>query len=162
MGMMQCLVKAMKKKVQINGLDDFAKHLDKPLFTSYPIEITTEKMQQYCLSVNNQEWVHWDEAGSRKSGLEGLITPGLFIPSLYPQVFWDHIEMPNVPHILVKKIEHIQIYRPIYMGTRIDLTSTITSVKPRRKGIEVDYDVSFDDVETRDHLADARFILRYW
>lgn len=162
MGMMQCLVKAMKKKVQINGLDDFAKHLDKPLFTSYPIEITTEKMQQYCLSVNNQEWVHWDEAGSRKSGLEGLIAPGLFIPSLYPQVFWDHIEMQNVPHILVKKIEHIQIYRPIYMGTRIDLTSTITSVKPRRKGIEVDYDVSFDDVETRDHLADARFILRYW
>ena len=52
----------MKKKVQINGLDDFAKHLDKPLFTSYPIEITTEKMQQYCLSVNNQEWVHWDDS----------------------------------------------------------------------------------------------------
>lgn len=152
----------MKRKVKINGLDDFEKHLDTPLFTSYPIEISKDKIQQYCLSVNNQEWVHWDVEASQKSGLDGLIAPGLFIPSLYPQVFWDHVEMKNVPHILVKKIEHIQIYRPIYMGTKIDLTSTITSVKPRRKGIEVDYDVSFDKIETRDHLADARFILRYW
>jgi len=104
----------MTAKVKIKGLDDFKTYLNKPLFTSYPIEITTEKMQQYCLSVNNQEWVHWDEEGSRKSGLEGLITPGLYIPSLYPQVFWDHVEMENVPHILVKKIERYAACLPIY------------------------------------------------
>jgi len=106
--------------------------------------------------------VHWDEEGSKKSGLEGIITPGLFIPSLYPQVFWDHVEMENVPHILVKMIEHIRIFRPIYMGTMLNLTSTIASVEDRRKGVEVAYDVSFDEVETGDHLAEARFILRYW
>ena len=150
------------KKVKISGIDGFAPLIGKPLFTSYPIRINKRRMQQYCRSVNNQEWVHWDEKASQESGLEGLITPGLFIPSLYPQVFWDHVEMENVPHILVKMIEHIRIYRPIYMGTDLDLTSTITSVEPRKKGVEVIYDVSFDEVETRDHLAEARFVLRYW
>lgn len=149
-------------KVKISGVDGFADHVGKPLFTSYPIEITVENMQAYCRSVNNQEWVHWDEEGSRASGLEGLITPGLFIPSLYPQVFWDHVEVENVPHILVKMIEHIRIYRPIYMGTVLDITSTISSVEPRQKGVEVNYDVSFDQHSSRDHLAEARFVLRYW
>lgn len=150
------------KKILIDGLDGFTEFCGKPLFTSYPIEITKERIQQYCLSVNNQEWVHWDDDASRESGLEGIIAPGLFIPSLYPQVFWDHIELDNVPHILVKMIEHVRIFRPVYMGTILDLTSTIISVEPRKKGVEVAYDVSFNELESRDQLAVARFILRYW
>ena len=98
-------------KTVIKGLDDFQAYIGLPLFTSYPIEITLEKIQQYCLSVNNQEWVHWDEQASKESGLEGIITPGLFLPSLYPQVFWDHVELQNVPRIIVKGIDKIRIYR---------------------------------------------------
>ena len=146
-------------KTVINGLEGFQAHIEQPLFTSYPIEITLEKVRQYCLSVNNQEWVHWDEAASRESGLEGIITPGLFIPSLYPQVFWDHVELQNIPHIIVKAIDKIRIYRPIYMGTTLTITSTISSVEPRRKGVEVIYQVSFDELESEQHLAEASFIL---
>lgn len=152
----------MSDKVLIQGVDGFAKHIGTPLFTSYPIKITKRRIQQYCRSVNNQEWVHWNEEESRESGLEGLITPGLFIPSLYPQVFWDHVELENVPHIIVKGIDGIRIFRPIYMGTELTLTSTITSVEPRKRGVEVVFEVSFDEVGSGDHLAEAKFILRYW
>lgn len=152
----------MTKKVLIKGVNGFAKHIGKPLFTSYPIKITKRRIQQYCRSVNNQEWVHWDEEASQESGLEGLITPGLFIPSLYPQVFWDHIELENVPHIIVKGIDAIRIFRPIYMGTSLTITSTITSVETRKKGVEVVFNVSFDEDSSGDHLAEAKFILRYW
>lgn len=150
------------KKTMIRGVDGFADLVGTPLFTSYPIEITKDNIQQYCLSVNNKEWVHWDDDASRVSGLEGIIAPGLFMPSLYPQVFWDHIELENVPHILVKMIETVRIFRPIYMGTVLDITSTIDSVEPRKKGVEVAYNVSFDELESREQLATAKFILRYW
>ena len=150
------------KKVQINGLADFAQYAGKTLFTSYPIEITVEQIQQYCLSVNNQEWVHWDEEASKQSGLEGMITPGLYLPSLYPQVFWDHVVLHDVEHIIVKGIDNIRILRPVYMGTRLTITSTISEVIERSRGVEVIYTVSFDELDTNDHLAEATFILRYW
>jgi len=149
-------------KTVIKGLDDFQAYIGLPLFTSYPIEITLEKIQQYCLSVNNQEWVHWDEQASKESGLEGIITLGLFLPSLYPQVFWDHVELQNVPRIIVKGIDKIRIYRPIYVGTTLAITSTISAVEPRKKGVEVVYQVSFDEIESDQHLAEATFLLRYW
>jgi acyl dehydratase len=149
-------------KLIIKGLDGFAEYIDKPLFTSPPIEITVERIQQYCLSVNNQEWVHWDIEASKESGLEGLITPGLYLPSLYPQVFWDHVKLNDVDHIIVKGIDGIRIFKPIYMGTLLTITSTITKVSKRSKGVEVIYQVSFDEYEDNDHLADATFILRYW
>ena len=108
----------MSNKILIDGVNGFAEHCGKALFTSPPIEITVERIQQYCKSVNNQEWVHWDEEASQASGLEGLITPGLYLPSLYPQVFWDHIELQDVDHIIVKGIDKIRIFRPVYMGNQ--------------------------------------------
>ena len=151
----------MTKKIIINGVSGFAEHLEKALFTSPSIEITRERIQQYCLSVNNQEWVHWDEEASKESGLEGLITPGLYLPSLYPQVFWDHMELRNIDHIIVKGIDKIRIFKPVYMGTHLTLTSTITHVLERTRGVEVVYQVSFDELVSNDHLAEATFILRY-
>ena len=152
----------MDKKVRLTCVNDFEQRVGQVLFTSYPIEITLEKIQQYCLSVNNQEWVHWDEAASKQSGLEGIIAPGLYIPSLYPQVFWDHVEIENFTHILVKSIESINIFRPIYMGTILNITAIIDSVEPRKKGIEVIYKVSFNQIENEENLAQAKFVLRYW
>jgi len=152
----------MTKKILIEGVTGFAAHVGKPLFTSPPIEISRERIQQYCTSVNNQEWVHWDEEASKESGLEGLITPGLYLPSLYPQVFWDHVELDNVDHIIVKGIDKIRIFRPVYMKTQLTITSTITEVLDRTRGVEVIYQVSFAELESKDHLAEATFILRYW
>ena len=152
----------MTKKRLIDGLDGFRSLVGKTLFTSPPIEITKEKIQAYCKSVGNREWVHWDEAASRKSGLEGLIAPGLFIPSLYPQLFWDHIELKNVPGIIVKGIDKIRILRPIYMGTCLTLSSRITKCEDRNKGIEVHYEVTFDEMNSDERLGQAVFIGRYW
>ncbi|MDG1827417.1 MAG: MaoC family dehydratase [Henriciella sp.] len=152
----------MTKKLIIDGLEGFRALAGKTLFKSPPIEVTTERIQAYCLSVDNREWVHWDEAASRESGLEGLIAPGLFIPSLYPQVFWDHVELINVPGIIVKGIDKIRIFRPIYMGTKLTLSSALTKCEERSKGIEVHYHVTFDEHETNDALGEATFIGRYW
>ncbi|MFK8030160.1 MAG: MaoC/PaaZ C-terminal domain-containing protein [Gammaproteobacteria bacterium] len=151
----------MTKKTVVNSYDDFRALEGKQIVDSDPIEITAESIQDFCRGTFNEEWIHWDEKRCKESPLGNLIAPGLYLPALFPNMFWQAMEI-NIPRIIVKGIDGIRIFKPVTVGSKIIGRAVVDKVLDRDKGIEVHYALTFVFADTDDTAAIATFINRYW
>lgn len=151
----------MTTKTFINSYEDFKALEGQQIVDSEPVEITIEGIQNFCRGTLNEEWIHWDRERCRNSPLGDLIAPGLFLPALFPAMFWKQMEI-NLPRMIVKGIDGIRILKPVTVGSRIRGKAVVDSVLDRDNGIEVHYAISFHFDESDEIAAVARFINRYW
>jgi len=151
----------MKQKIIINDYDDFRRLEGKQIVDSDPVEITAEGIQDFCRGTLNDEWIHWDRERCQESPLGDLIAPGLFLPALFPYMFWQVMEI-NIPRMIVKGIDRIRILKPVTIGSQIVGKATVDKVLERDKGIEVHYAIEFVFADSGDTAAVCTFINRYW
>lgn len=148
-------------KIVINSYDDFRQLVGKQIIESDPVEITAQGIQDFCRGTYNDEWIHWDRARCKDSPLGDIIAPGLYLPALFPNMFWEAMEV-NIPRIIVKGIDNIRIFRPVTVGSRIIGRAVVEQVLDRTKGIEVHYAITFEFADSGETAAQATFINRYW
>ena len=86
----------MTEKIIIEGEAGFRALAGKHLFTTAPWEVSKQRIQDFCRSVDNQEWFHWDEEAVQKAGMPAIIAPGFLAPSLAPKAYWDHVSLRDV------------------------------------------------------------------
>ncbi|MFT5419181.1 MAG: acyl dehydratase [Gammaproteobacteria bacterium] len=151
----------MTKKTVINNYDDFRQLEGQQIIDSDPIEITSEGIQEFCRGTLNDEWIHWDQQRCEESPLGNIIAPGLFLPALFPHMFWKQMEI-NIPRIIVKGIDGIRVFKPVTVGSQIIGRAIVDKVLDRDKGIEVHYAISFVFADSGETAAVATFINRYW
>ena len=151
----------MNNKIIINDYDDFRRLEGQQIVESAPVEITAEGIQDFCRGTLNDEWIHWDRERCQKSPLGDLIAPGLYLPSLFPYMFWQVMEI-NIPRMIGKGIDGIRILKPVTIGSRIIGRAVVDKVMDRDKGIEVHYAITFSFADSGDTAAVATFINRYW
>ena len=151
----------MSKKIVIRDYDDFRRLVGREIVRSAPIDITAERIQQFCLGTLNDEWIHWDQDRCRASPLGDIIAPGLYLPALFPHMFWQAMEI-HIPRIIVKGIDRIRILQPVRVGSRIVGIAHVDSVVDKEPGIEVRYGIEFQFADSGDTAAVATFINRYW
>jgi acyl dehydratase len=148
-------------KTVINNYDDFRRLEGQQIIDSDPIEITSEGIQDFCRGTLNDEWIHWDQERCEASPLGSIIAPGLFLPALFPHMFWQQMEI-NIPRIIVKGIDRIRILKPVTVGSKIVGRAVVDKVLDRDQGIEVHYAISFVFADSNETAAVATFINRYW
>ena len=151
----------MTDKIVINDYDDFHRLEGEEIIVSEPVDITAEGIQDFCRGTLNDEWIHWDRDRCRESPLGDIIAPGLFLPALFPYMFWQRMEI-NIPRIIVKGIDGIRIFKPVTVGSKIIGRATVAKVQDRSKGIEVHYAITFEFADSGEKAAIATFINRYW
>ena len=151
----------MSEKIIINNYDDFRKLEGREIVVSDPVEITIEGIQDFCRGTYNEEWIHWDRERCKESPLGDLIAPGLYLPALFPNMFWQVMEI-NIPRMIVKGIDGIRILKPVTVGSQIVGRATVDKVMNRDKGIEVHYAIKFEFADSGETAAVARFLNRYW
>ena len=151
----------MSEKIVINNYDDFRRLEGQQIVDSDPVEITIEGIQDFCRGTFNDEWIHWDREKCKASPLGDLIAPGLYLPALFPNMFWQAMEI-NIPRMIVKGIDGIRILKPVTVGSQIIGRATVDKVLERDKGIEVHYAITFDFADSGETAAVATFINRYW
>ncbi len=151
----------MSEKIIINDYDDFRRLEGQQIVNSAPVEITAEGIQDFCRGTFNDEWIHWDRERCQQSPLGDLIAPGLYLPALFPYMFWQVMEI-NIPRMIVKGIDRIRILKPVTIGSKIVGKATVDKVLDRDKGIEVHYAITFEFADTGETAAIATFINRYW
>ena len=151
----------MSEKIIINNYDDFRKLEGREIVVSDPVEITIEGIQDFCRGTYNEEWIHWDRERCKESPLGDLIAPGLYLPALFPNMFWQAMEI-NIPRMIVKGIDGIRILKPVTVGSQIVGRATVDKVMNRDKGIEVHYAIKFEFADSGETAAVARFLNRYW
>ena len=67
----------MPEKLIITGLEDFQLRTGQELFTSAPLVASKEMIQQFCRTVNQLDWFHFDEARCAASPFGAIVAPGM-------------------------------------------------------------------------------------
>ena len=151
----------MSKKIVIDGLDGFRQREGQHLFSSEPFEISKQRIQEFCRSIANDEWIHWDEERLAASPLGNIIMPAFMAPALMSWAYFSAVEFINVDG-LFQGTDKIRLLQPVKAGQSLVQHWRIERVEERSKGIAVYYDVSWS-VPGNEGIAGAgTFIVRYW
>ncbi len=149
------------ERLTIRGLKDFQAREGKLLFASTPKEVTVEQIQQFCRSVNQMDWFHFDEERCAASPFGAIVAPGMFTLSLIHSVYFDNVELDGLRALFLGS-DRFRILQPVKAGDKLSLHFTVAKVDQRESGFAVHYDFNWH-VEGEDKpVTLGNFIVRYW
>ncbi len=151
----------MVEKIVISCLDDFRKWSGCHLFTSEPIEVSKARIQQFCRSVDNDEWIHWDEERCREAGFDGVIMPAFMGPALMSKAYFQYVEFKGVEG-LFSGVNRLRLLKPVHAGEAVYQRWLVGEVTERKRGISVIYHVQWFVDGGPDPVIVAEYVLRYW
>ena len=107
----------MADKLEITGLADFRAREGEVLFTSPPLVASKQMIQQFCRSVNQLDWFHFDEDRCAASPFGTIVAPGMFTLSLIHSVYFDNVELKGLRALFLGS-DRFRILRPIGVCAR--------------------------------------------
>ena len=149
----------MKKRLQTQN--EFEELIGSVLFESTPRVVTREQIQNYCRSLNQLDWFHFDEARGKSEGFGGIIAPGSLTFALVHSTFFQCVELVDLKALFIGS-DRFRVHRPINAGESITLTMGITTVEDRPEGFRVQYDFRWHGETTEDTISEGTFLVRYW
>lgn len=151
----------MPGKVLISCLEDFRAREGEILFTSAPLCTTKDSIQQFCRSVNQMDWFHFDEERCAASPFGTIVAPGMFTLSLIHSVYFDNVELQGLRALFLGS-DRFRILRPVKAGDQLSLVFTVKNVEAREQGFAVHYDFSWHANGEEQPVTLGNFIVRYW
>ena len=151
----------MPQKTIVNHPNWFEERIGQVIASSEPRMVTREAIQDFCRSIGNEEWVHWDEERCAQA-FGGIIAPMFMIPSLFPTMFFDSLDYGEQLGALFYGSDRFRLLRPLVAGSELYCEIGIAEITPKGEAITVQYDVKFFVVGDEDPVALGSFLLRYW
>ena len=151
----------MTERLVLHSLEDFQAREGEALFTSAPLTASKEMIQQFCRSVNQLDWFHFDEARCAASPFGAIVAPGMFTLSLIHSVYFDNVELQGLRALFLGS-DRFRILRPVKAGDQLSLKFTIARVDVRDEGFAVHYDFSWHVNGEELPVTLGNFIVRYW
>ena len=151
----------MTDKLVIRSLEDFQAREGEVLFTSAPLTANKEMIQQFCRSVNQLDWFHFDEERCAASSFGAIVAPGMFTLSLIHSVYFDNVELQGLRALFLGS-DRFRILRPVKAGDQLSLVFTIDRVEVRDDGFAVHYNFSWHTNGEEQPVTLGNFIVRYW
>ena len=151
----------MTEKLVIRSLEDFQAREGEVLFTSAPLTANKEMIQQFCRSVNQLDWFHFDEERCAASSFGAIVAPGMFTLSLIHSVYFDNVELQGLRALFLGS-DRFRILRPVKAGDQLSLAFTVGRVEVRDDGFAVHYNFSWHTNGEEQPVTLGNFIVRYW
>jgi len=151
----------MTEKLVIRSLEDFQAREGEVLFTSAPLTANKEMIQQFCRSVNQLDWFHFDEERCAASSFGAIVAPGMFTLSLIHSVYFDNVELQGLRALFLGS-DRFRILRPVKAGDQLSLVFTVDRVEVRDDGFAVHYNFSWHTNGEEQPVTLGNFIVRYW
>jgi len=151
----------MADKPVISSLEDFRAREGEVLFTSEPITASKDMIQQFCRSVNQLDWFHFDEERCAASPFGAIVAPGMFTLSLIHSVYFDNVQLQGLRALFLGS-DRFRILRPVKAGDQLRLIFTVNTVEVRNEGFAVYYDFSWHVNGEEQPVTLGNFIVRYW
>ena len=151
----------MTEKLVIRSLEDFQAREGEVLFTSAPLTANKEMIQQFCRSVNQLDWFHFDEERCAASSFGAIVAPGMFTLSLIHSVYFDNVELQGLRALFLGS-DRFRILRPVKAGDQLCLVFTVDRVEVRDDGFAVHYNFSWHTNGEEQAVTLGNFIVRYW
>jgi acyl dehydratase len=151
----------MADKLVISGLEDLQARKGEVLFNSPPITASKDMIQQFCRSVNQLDWFHFDEERCAASPFGAIVAPGMFTLSLIHSVYFDNVELRGLRALFMGS-DRFRILRPVKAGDQLRLTFSVDRVEVRDEGFAVHYNFSWHANAEEQPVTLGNFIVRYW
>ena len=111
----------MSKRV-IDGLDGFRALVGETIGTSGLVEVTQQRIERFCESVDNDEWIHWDVERCKASPFGNTIAPSMFTLAYFSKLFFEMVEIENVPNMLFLGSDRVRLLAPLVCGEKFNIT----------------------------------------
>ena len=85
------------------------------MFESSPLIVTRDQIQDYCRSLNQLDWFHFDEARGTSEGFGGIIAPGSLTFALVHSTFFQCVELVDLKALFIGS-DRFRVHRPINAG----------------------------------------------
>lgn len=151
----------MASKLVINCLEDFQSRVGSELFRSPPLLASKDMIQQFCRSVNQMDWFHFDEERCAASPFGAIVAPGMFTLSLIHSVYFDNVELTGLRALFMGS-DRFRILKPVKADDEISLRFVVNKVELRDEGFAVHYDFSWHAKGEDQPITLGNFIVRYW
>lgn len=151
----------MSAKIVISSLADFQAAQGGQLFASPPVIVSKDMIQQFCLSVNQLDWFHFDENRCAESPFGAIVAPGMFTLALIHSVYFDNVELRGLRALFLGS-DRFRILRPVKAGDALSLHFTVAKTEVRDAGFAVHYDFRWLNEADGDPVTLGNFIVRYW
>ncbi len=151
----------MADPIVITSLEDFQAREGEKLFTSPPLIADKDMIQQFCRSVNQMDWFHFDEERCAASPFGAIVAPGMFTLSLIHSVYFDNVKLQGLRALFLGS-DRFRILRPVKAGDMLSLTFTVGRVEVRDQGFAVHYDFTWHVSHAKQPVTFGNFIVRYW
>ena len=148
-------------KTALHTQAEFQARIGKVLFESSPLIVTRDQIQDYCRSLNQLDWFHFDEARGKSEGFGGIIAPGSLTFALVHSTFFQCVELVDLKALFIGS-DRFRVHRPINAGDSITLTMGITTVEDRPEGFRVQYGFRWHGETNEDTISEGTFLVRYW
>ena len=148
-------------KTRLHTQAEFQARIGKVLFESAPRTLTKSQIQDYCRSLNQLDWFHFDEARSTAEGYGGIIAPGSLTFALVHTTFFEHVELVDLKALFVGS-NRFRVLRPVSADEAISLAMSIATVEDRSEGFRVQYDFRWHNKNHEDTISEGTFLVRYW
>ncbi|NMP14739.1 MaoC family dehydratase N-terminal domain-containing protein [Thalassotalea sp. Y01] len=149
------------QRIQLDGIDSIRALEGETLFCSKPLLVTTTMIQDFCRSVNQLDWFHFDEQRAKQSSFGAIVAPGMFTMSLIHSVFFEHVELHNMKALFLGT-DRFRILKPVKAGDSLTLRFSCHKVEQREQGIAVHWDFSWHVNAETSPVTLGNFIVRYW
>ena len=148
-------------KTRLHTQAEFQARIGKVLFESAPRTLTKSQIQDYCRSLNQLDWFHFDEARSKAEGYGDIIAPGSLTFALVHTTFFEHVELVDLKALFVGS-NRFRVLRPVSADEAISLAMSIATVEDRSEGFRVQYDFRWHNKNHEDTISEGTFLVRYW
>jgi len=151
----------MPEKLVITGLEDFQTRAGQELFTSPPVTASKDMIQEFCRSVNQLDWFHFDEERCAASPFGAIVAPGMFTLSLIHSTYFESVELQGLRALFLGS-DRFRILRPVKAGDQLTLKFLVDRVEEREEGFAVHYDFTWHVNGDDQPVTLGNFIVRYW
>ncbi len=145
----------------ISSLEDFQAREGEVLFTSPALTASEDMIQQFCRSVNQLDWFHFDEERAAASPFGAIVAPGTLTFSLIHSVYFQNVELRGLRALFLGS-DRFRVLRPVKAGDHLSLEFTVGRVEVRDEGFAVHYDFRWLVNGEDKPVTLGNFIVRYW
>ena len=151
----------MAAKQIINGIDGFRSLVGQTIGPSDPIEVTQNRIESFCHAVDNDEWIHFDEARCREAGYGTTIAPGMLTQAYFSKLWFSLVDIQNVKRMLFLGSDRVRLLAPLKKGQLFTMSAKIANVEEKDNGIAVYLDCSWNVIGQEKPVTVATFVIRY-
>jgi acyl dehydratase len=151
----------IKDKQIIDGLDGFRQLVGMTIGPSGAIEVSQKRIEDFCHAVDNDEWIHFDEARCKEAGYVTTIAPGMMTQAYFSKLWFDMVDIRNIPRMLFLGSDKVRLLSPLKMGQMFTMSVTVARVEEKENGISVYLDCVWNVINQDKPVTIATFLIRY-